>query len=150
MRLTCPRPRVVVGGAADLRVPVDHDGERRVQPLREFVAALPAGSVSASFGDGDGAPLPYLRTWNAFEDAPSLLDDVYLPPPHFDDLFTRLPAAKRPPFQWLFLGPAGATTPLHVDIWHTDVRAPPALRLHVTRRMTCARRRRNARARRRG
>ena len=30
----------------------------------------------------------------------------------------------RPPFTWLFLGPRGAATRLHVDVWHTGALAP--------------------------
>ena len=32
----------------------------------------------------------------------------------------RSSSAWQPPFTWLFLGPRGARTRLHVDVWHTD------------------------------
>jgi hypothetical protein len=54
------------------------------------------------------------------DDAPELSAD-YSPPPHLScDLFQRLSPSRRPPFTWLFLGPAGAETRLHVDVWETD------------------------------
>jgi hypothetical protein len=31
------------------------------------------------------------------------------------DCFDKLPPASRPPFHWIFMGPGGTNTPLHVD-----------------------------------
>lgn len=67
----------------------------------------------------DGARVPYLRTWNALDDLPELRGQ-YTPPPHFVDGFQGLSEDSRPPFEWLFIGPAGAKTVLHEDIWGTD------------------------------
>lgn len=36
------------------------------------------------------------------------------------DLFKRLPRAQQPPFTWLFIGPQGTRSPLHMDVWYTD------------------------------
>ncbi|KAK9821692.1 hypothetical protein WJX74_008781 [Apatococcus lobatus] len=73
-----------------------------------------------SLGAYEGADVkPYLRTWNFLEDVPELAA-LYQPPRHFQDHFQWLPEHQRPPFTWLFVGPRGAATPLHVDIWHTD------------------------------
>ena len=46
----------------------------------------------------------------------------FTPPPlfHSSDAFLRLPEDLRPPFRWLFFGPAGTESKLHVDIWETD------------------------------
>lgn len=63
---------------------------------------------------------PYLRTWYFEDDLPGLMDD-WSTPPHFgDDAFRRLPKELQPPFQWLFFGPAGTESRLHVDVWETD------------------------------
>ncbi|KAK9851544.1 hypothetical protein WJX84_008054 [Apatococcus fuscideae] len=62
---------------------------------------------------------PYLRTWNFLDDIPEL-KEMYHSPRHFQDRFQQLPENQRPPFTWLFVGPCGVQTPLHVDIWHTD------------------------------
>lgn len=62
---------------------------------------------------------PYARTWNFDDDCPELSADI-APLPHFEDFFQLLPENRRPPFKWIFIGPAGAYTPLHVDVWHTD------------------------------
>ena len=40
--------------------------------------------------------------------------------PYFRDFFQTLKPTWRPPFTWLFLGPRGCATRLHVDVWHTD------------------------------
>ncbi len=55
------------------------------------------------------------------DDIPELVDD-FTPPPlfHSTDAFLRLPEDLRPPFRWLFFGPAGTQSKMHVDIWETD------------------------------
>ena len=37
-----------------------------------------------------------------------------------DPASRQLKASWQPPFTWLFLGPRGCQTRLHVDVWHTD------------------------------
>jgi histone arginine demethylase JMJD6 len=68
-----------------------------------------------------GKSIPYLRTWYFSDDIPELVDD-FTPPSHFhaSDAFLRLPEDLRPPFRWLFFGPAGTQSKMHVDIWETD------------------------------
>ena len=68
-----------------------------------------------------GTAIPYLRTWYFSDDIPELVDD-FTPPPlfHSTDAFLRLPEDLRPPFRWLFFGPPGTESKMHVDIWETD------------------------------
>jgi histone arginine demethylase JMJD6 len=65
--------------------------------------------------------VPYLRTWYFSDDIPALVDD-FEPPAHLHstDAFLRLPEDLRPPFRWLFFGPAGTESKVHVDVWETD------------------------------
>mmetsp|Transcript_19806 Transcript_19806/g.48624 ORF Transcript_19806/g.48624 Transcript_19806/m.48624 type:complete len:358 (+) Transcript_19806:50-1123(+) len=95
---------------------VDTEGRKEDMTLAQYLsrfddyANLPKGS-----------PIPYLRTWYFEDDIPELAED-FRPPPHFhhDDAFMKLPKELRPPFQWLFFGPAGTESKLHVDVWQTD------------------------------
>ncbi|CAK9009324.1 unnamed protein product [Durusdinium trenchii] len=62
--------------------------------------------------------LPYLRGWYYERDAPWLAEDLWQQGDFHDcafDYFKRLPKRHHPDFHWLFLGAAGAKTPLHVD-----------------------------------
>lgn len=61
----------------------------------------------------------YIRDyWGLFEAHPELLGDCK-PPAYFFDWFERLPRFMRRPGPRFFMGPKGAITPLHVDIWST-------------------------------
>ena len=64
----------------------------------------------------------YLRLWRFEEVAPQLANDFSIPR-HVDDYFSRLPPylqpLRRP--RWLFIGPSGSYTPLHLDPWCTHV-----------------------------
>jgi len=56
----------------------------------------------------------YLRGWTYEHDDESLKNDFALP--HFaHDWFGKLPKRDDPCFRWIFLGPGGSKTPLHVD-----------------------------------
>jgi len=81
----------------------------------------PPAHRSGSAQLGKDKPIPYLRTWYFSDDIPDLVED-FTPPPlfHSSDAFLRLPEDLRPPFRWLFFGPAGTESKLHVDIWETD------------------------------
>ena len=98
-----------------------------VDRLGEAAAVRAGGGAEARAGDvagivgSDGAEgeTPYLRTWNFLDDLPELRRD-FNPGAHFADLFKALPESMQPPFEWLFIGPAGSHTRLHVDVWGTD------------------------------
>ena len=68
-------------------------------------------------GDWRSFPFYVRDSWSFFETHPHLLQDCPIPPQFFDW------SSKVPGLAWpgprLFMGPAGAVTPLHVDIWET-------------------------------
>ena len=87
--------------------------------MSEYVANFEAYSARSEADPASGPP-PYLRTWNFYDDVPALLHDFPADSPYFRDYFKTLKEMWQPPFTWLFLGPRGAQTRLHVDVWHTD------------------------------
>ena len=95
----------------DLTVAVARGKEWGQMGLRDFADWLRAAQP--------GDDTPYLRTWNFLDDIPELRAD-FSPDAHFADLFKVLPESMQPPFEWLFIGPAGSHTRLHVDVWGTD------------------------------
>eukprot|EP01062_Namystynia_karyoxenos_P023465 TRINITY_DN19075_c0_g1_i1.p1 TRINITY_DN19075_c0_g1~~TRINITY_DN19075_c0_g1_i1.p1 ORF type:complete len:377 (+),score=126.11 TRINITY_DN19075_c0_g1_i1:77-1132(+) len=113
------------GPTGDTSVPVTFPSGRRGEgrrfaacdrtrdfPLRQFVRSF--GGLAAE-AERSGALPPYLRAW-AFERAghPELRG-CYTPPEWAGDWFERLRPEQRPHYRWLFIGPAGAHTPLHID-----------------------------------
>jgi hypothetical protein len=61
----------------------------------------------------------YIRdNWRLLAENPELSAD-YSFPTYFFDWFTRLPGFMRLPYPRIFIGPKGAVTPLHLDIWRT-------------------------------
>ena len=104
-------------------------GDRRMRvwgydPVAEFTD----GNYSfVAFGDfidrmvaADFSTYPYyLRDdWRILREYPELQKD-YTVAPHFFDWFRLLPSFLRMPYPRLFLGPKGAKTPVHVDVWKT-------------------------------
>jgi hypothetical protein len=55
-----------------------------------------------------------LRGWSFDRELPELVHDIRVPSWALD-FFDKLPAASRPPFHWIFMGPGSTNTPLHVD-----------------------------------
>lgn len=88
------------------------------------VAAAAAAAVAEVAAEVDAAAVaadpPYLRLWTYARDRPELARD-FTPPAAFEDWFGRLPSRLRPdpPPHWIFVGPAGTYTPLHLDPWAT-------------------------------
>jgi histone arginine demethylase JMJD6 len=61
----------------------------------------------------------YIRdNWRLLVEHPELSAD-YSFPPYFFDWFKRLPPFMQLPYPRIFIGPKGAVTPLHMDIWRT-------------------------------
>jgi histone arginine demethylase JMJD6 len=59
----------------------------------------------------------YLRDWVFEQDAPELLAD-YTRPPYLRSLFEGV--ASPPPLRWIYMGPAGSATALHLDVVATS------------------------------
>ena len=96
--------------------PIDTNGTKEHMPLADYFRRFDEYEKLPK-----GSPLPYLRTWFFADDIPELVND-FKPPAHFhrSDAFKKLPEDLQPPFQWLFFGPKGTESKLHVDIWETD------------------------------
>ncbi|MBM3463160.1 MAG: cupin-like domain-containing protein [Armatimonadetes bacterium] len=62
----------------------------------------------------------YLSSWYFRIDCPELLNDFSVPPHFSDDWFGLLDAQYQPPLMWLFIGPPGAGSWLHIDIGLTS------------------------------
>ncbi|MGI9305299.1 MAG: cupin-like domain-containing protein [Gammaproteobacteria bacterium] len=61
----------------------------------------------------------YLRdNWRLFHEHSALMSG-HTVPKYFFDWFKLLPSFLRMPYPRIFLGPKGAVTPLHVDVWDT-------------------------------
>jgi len=127
VRVRPPRRSVLVRAhPATAAAPVAHAPLPRAlrptaSPPGTRSALTPPAHRSGSAQLGKDKPIPYLRTWYFSDDIPDLVED-FTPPPlfHSSDAFLRLPEDLRPPFRWLFFGPAGTESKLHVDVWETD------------------------------
>jgi lysine-specific demethylase 8 len=103
----------------DVRVAVHrYDEEREFTPdavkemtLRDYVEGVTTK---------DWREFPYyLRdNWRIFHTHPELMAEHDVPP-YFFDWFRFLPGFMRLPYPRIFIGPKGAITPLHADIWGT-------------------------------
>jgi hypothetical protein len=61
----------------------------------------------------------YIRdNWALLREHPELSADYHFPK-YFFDWYSLLPGFMRLPYPRIFIGPSGATTPLHEDIWGT-------------------------------
>jgi hypothetical protein len=107
----------------DTPVIIDTAGSKEIKPIREYLASFPACSAQLREAAKKGEkapPMPYLRTWYFADQLPELVGEFGTPPQFADDAFRRLPEDMVPPFQWLFFGPKGTESKLHVDVWETD------------------------------
>ena len=86
--------------------------------LKDYIATISKSQEPGEAGD-EAAFKPYMRAWFFSEDHPQLEEDFPNPPPYFPDKFKGVDKSLQPPFTWLFLGPQGAYSPLHRDIWFT-------------------------------
>lgn len=90
------------------------DGKRSQMKLCEYVGRFrDEDGVRSRAPDAD-KPCGYLRGWTYEEDNEALMQD-FVVPPFARDWFAKLPKKEDPIFRWIFLGPGGSKTPLHVD-----------------------------------
>lgn len=87
-----------------------HDDSRDM-PLGEYIDGV-------LHCDWESFPYYIRDNWKLLRDFPELAND-YRFPSYFFDWFTLLPSFMRLPYPRIFIGPKGAVTPLHVDIWGT-------------------------------
>ena len=112
-------------GNTKVKVSLDgkESGNKCIQTLREFICKIQAEEprVSSSGSNDSNIPEfpPYLRAWYFADDSEELLQDFPAFPTFFPDKFKKLDSEFQPPFTWLFIGPKGAFSPLHRDIWFT-------------------------------
>lgn len=93
-------------------------GKQETRRLAAYLAEL------REDGSSEAVERPYLRGWYYEHDAPRLAADLWpagaFHEVAFQDFFKKLPKRHHPDFHWLFIGCAGAKTPLHVDPSLTD------------------------------
>ncbi len=123
-------------GDAEVEVSLDgaQGGEKKHCKLRDYIDSfeqLQAEAQEATTADNIGGHantpdhyLPYLRAWQ-YEDAhPELSKDFLVPGgwlrKYFPDKLQQLPKHIRPPLTFIFIGPKGACSKLHCDVWHTS------------------------------
>lgn len=107
----------------DTQVVVDTAGKKEIKAIRDYLASFPdcSAQLREAARNGEPAPpMPYLRTWYFADQLPELVSEFETPAHFADDAFRRLPDDMVPPFQWLFFGPKGTESKLHVDVWETD------------------------------
>ena len=88
------------------------------QPNRIEQMPLAAYIDKILTNDWDTFPYYVRDIWSLFVEHKELLDD-YMIPRYFFDWFTLLPSFMRLVYPRIFIGPQGAVTPLHQDIWET-------------------------------
>jgi hypothetical protein len=86
----------------------------------DLVATLPMGALIDEVTSKDWKAFPhYVRDdWRFLQAHSELLAD-YKVPKYFFDWFVLLPKFMRLVYPRIFIGPKGAVTPLHLDIWGT-------------------------------
>ena len=107
----------------DTDVIIDTAGKKEIKPIKDYLASFPECSAqmkAAADKNEKAPPMPYLRTWYFADQLPELVSEFETPSQFADDAFRRLPDDMVPPFQWLFFGPKGTESKLHVDVWETD------------------------------
>ena len=110
---------------ADAEVPVGLCfGNKRRMPLGEYIermAELGEGSGDALVRDAEGTPPLYMEGWYYLESRPELAQDYSVPEHFADDWFRRrcFPFPIDPYPHGILIGPRGAFTKLHYDLWAT-------------------------------
>jgi hypothetical protein len=92
----------------------------RIIPLRRFLVYCEHPWTSPL--NDEPVAHPFYTSFKPFVEHPDLMDD-FAPPYFFDNIYEELPAEYqawyRRVFGYLFVGPKGTVTPLHVDIYMT-------------------------------
>ena len=106
----------------DCRVHVSMARAKVAKPREDRTEELSLAHYVESFdaltqaAEARGVPPPYLRAWAYKDDARCAgLAEDFAEPSWAVDMFDKMKPADRPNFKWLFIGPAGVRTPLHVD-----------------------------------
>jgi hypothetical protein len=93
VRLTCP------------------DGGQETTTLARYLRSLP----------GEDRPRPpYLASWRFLDDLPDLAGDFRLPECLAEDWLRELPQGLCPTLLWMFIGPAGTGSKLHLDVGYSS------------------------------
>ena len=103
---------------ADTRLTVFRLEKERYEPGSAEDMALSAFIDQIQRKSFDDYPYYVRDDWQIFLTHPELLSD-YEVPKYFFDWFGVLPAFMRLIYPRIFIGPKGAVTPLHLDIWGT-------------------------------
>jgi len=93
-------------------------GGERYSPDGAMSMALSSFIDEIKVHNFDTYPCYVRDDWQIFETHLELLSD-YKIPPYFFDWFALLPPFLRLKYPRIFIGPRGALTPLHLDIWGT-------------------------------
>lgn len=90
------------------------DGKRERMKLRDYVRRFrDEDGLNSRVPDAD-QPCGYLRGWTYEVQNAALMQDFNVPA-FAQDWFQKLPKKEDPLFRWIFLGPGGSKTPLHID-----------------------------------
>jgi len=134
----CCRPAFFASQYARHQVEVTHaGGAKHCWALGDYISSWSSESSAGGFfhtlaqlipTQCPNPDYPYLRGWSFDRELPELVEDIRIPC-WARDFFDKLPAASRPPFHWIFMGPGSTSTPLHVDpllthAWLAQVRRP--------------------------
>jgi histone arginine demethylase JMJD6 len=117
----------------DISLDTKEAGKKHRQSLQEYIStikglhaldqgvdtAVPVTSLTTPESNNAARFTPYLRAWYFPEEHGHLTNDFPNPPEYFPDKFKKLDQEFQPPFTWIFIGPKGAYSPLHRDIWFT-------------------------------
>jgi ribosomal protein L16 Arg81 hydroxylase len=103
---------------ADTRVTICRLAGERYQPSDTERITLSAFIDRIKTNTFDAYPYYVRDDWQIFLTHKELLSD-YQVPKHFFDWFVFLPGFMKLIYPRIFIGPKGAITPLHMDIWET-------------------------------
>jgi hypothetical protein len=97
-------------GHLPVEVTKSSDASTRRTTMAEFIRYMESTGEAHAY---------YLRNWVFEEDFPELKNE-YEVPPHFRSWLDVLPAAIRPKYRWIFMGPKNSYSKLHIDVMKTN------------------------------